>query len=99
MGTLDLVVHPGARRDSVSWDPARRLWTVECRAEASRGQANVAIARMLAGMLGVRAAELRWVRGSRSHRKVLAVGSLSDPEIRRRLEIALEPERPREGRV
>ena len=85
MTSLTIHARPGARRDTVTWDPWRRQWTVACRAPPREGQANEALLCILAEALSVPRQDLSWVRGTTGREKVLEVRGLSAEEIHRRL--------------
>lgn len=51
------------------------------------GEANDAIARLVAGWVGVSPAQARWVVGGRSADKVLEVDGMTDRELSDRLDM------------
>ena len=58
-------------------------------APPENGRANAAVVELLAEVLGLRARQLKLVRGAGSRTKVIAVDGLEASEVMRRLEAAL----------
>jgi len=73
-GALHLALHvqPGARRDAVAGPHGTRL-KIALRAPPVEGQANEALRRYVADVLGLRMAQVRLVSGAASRDKVLAL--------------------------
>ena len=85
MARLRVPVTPGARQEEiVGWrgDSLR----VKVRARAEKGLANQAVLETLARRLGVALADLSIVRGATSRDKLVEVDSLSDDELRAKLD-------------
>lgn len=81
---FEIKVVPRAGRDEVAGERDGCV-LVRVRAAAADGRANEAVRRLIADMLGVRAAEVELVRGQRSRRKTIRVAELTAAEARRRL--------------
>jgi uncharacterized protein (TIGR00251 family) len=77
-------VHPGARRARVAGLVGGAV-KVEVTAPPERGAANQAVARLLAGVLGVRAGQITVAAGRTSRSKSVAVSGLSAAEAAARL--------------
>ena len=81
---LSVRVQPRASRDEiVGWQGD--VLRVRVGAPPVEGEANAAVAALLAKALGVRASAVGVVRGQRGRDKVIQVEGLSGEEIRRRL--------------
>ena len=89
---LRVHVHPGARREGLSGFRADGSLKLEVVAKPEGGLANQAVAGLLAEALGVARARVAVVRGATSRAKLIAIEGLSEDEVRRHLESALDPE-------
>lgn len=85
MGRFEVWARPGSRQDGIEWDDWRKRWVVSCREPATEGRANEAIARLLAGWLGVPRTSVRFVSGGRTRAKLVEVGGLRESDITVRL--------------
>ncbi|MCH7735907.1 MAG: DUF167 domain-containing protein [Chloroflexi bacterium] len=83
--TLKVRVQPKASRNQVDGfqDGTLRLRVT---APPTEGQANAGVITLLAKTLGVSKSRLEIVRGHGSRNKVVAVESLTEQEVRRRIE-------------
>jgi uncharacterized protein len=84
--SLRLRVLPGAHRDEIAgWygDAVK----VRCQAPALDGRANAAVTEFLAGLLGLKRADLTLVQGLKSRDKVVEVRGLTASELYVRLGI------------
>lgn len=79
-------VSPGASRDEILGVLDGRL-RVRVAASPQEGRANAALARFVAGLLGVAPSAVRLVSGATSRRKVLRVCGVSLDEARRQLRV------------
>ncbi len=90
-------VQPRARR------PGLRDWLADgalglaVAAPPVGGRANQEVAELVAGTLGLRARDVRVVRGSRSHTKLIEVEGVDDHELRSRLSAALQASKADHG--
>ncbi len=85
-------VHPGARHQGLlGWRKDGAL-KVAVSSPPEGGRANRAVAELLAARLGVRARQVRVVRGATSRTKRIEVEGLDEDETRRRLEDAMAGE-------
>jgi uncharacterized protein YggU (UPF0235/DUF167 family) len=82
---IRLWVKANRTTDSIDWDPWRKGWAVTCRASPVRGEANRAVAELMAHWLGVAPSEIRWARAGSSRSKTLVAGGITDEEADRRL--------------
>lgn len=81
---LAVRVQPRASRDEVcGWED--QVLKVRVTAPATEGAANEACLRVLADWLGVPKSHLTILRGARSRHKLIAVASLDEESLRRRL--------------
>lgn len=85
---LEVWARPASRVDRLEWDPWRRRWQVHCRALPQGGAANESILRLLARWIDVEPDRLRWIHSGRGRAKLLAVGGLTEGDLRARLERA-----------
>jgi len=84
-GLLSVRVHPRARRSGVQgWQGA--ALRVSVTAAPSDGQANRAVAELLAATFGVSVSAVELVRGASSRDKLFRVGRLSLDDLRARLD-------------
>ena len=90
MGSVRVWARAGSEEDGISWDPWRERWVVSCRAPARSGEANEAIAGLLARWLGLAAFEVHWASAGRSRAKRLEVPGLSDEVLALRLQRAAD---------
>jgi uncharacterized protein YggU (UPF0235/DUF167 family) len=86
---IALWVKPGSRTDALAWDAWRSRWVVSCRAPASGGRANRAVAILMADWVGLPHASVQWVKSGASHAKVLSMAGITDYEAARRLQSRL----------
>jgi uncharacterized protein YggU (UPF0235/DUF167 family) len=85
---VSLRAHPAARAEKVLLQPDGSL-AVWVRAPARDGRANTAVLGALAGALGLRARQVRLLRGERGRDKLVELDLPSGAELRRRLSSAL----------
>ncbi|MGA8536654.1 MAG: DUF167 domain-containing protein [Thermoplasmata archaeon] len=85
MARISLWVKPAAKADGLAWDPWRRRWAVACRAAPTEGEANRAVARLMARWLRVPLTAVRWEKAGSSRAKVIAVDGMTDLEAADRL--------------
>ena len=85
MGRIEVWARPGSRHDGIEWDDWRKHWVVSCRESPTEGRANDAIARLLAGRLGVPRTSVRFVSGGGTRAKRVEVDGLGESEIAMRL--------------
>jgi uncharacterized protein YggU (UPF0235/DUF167 family) len=71
--------------NALEWDPWRKRWVVFCQAEATGGDANRAVATLVADWLGLPPPAVRWLIAGTSRAKVLRADGISDVEAERRL--------------
>lgn len=80
---------PRAAKDQIEgWDvdpEGRPVLKVRVRAQPVEGEANEALVRLLAKMLGVPRRNVNLARGGQSRLKMIEVTDLSDEEVRERL--------------
>ena len=81
---LAVKVVPGASREKVVGPLGERL-KVTVRKPAERGAANRALCELLAGALGVRAADVEVLRGEGRPEKEILIRGLAPEEVGRRL--------------
>ena len=81
---MKLRVSPGASRSAVVGRHADG-WKVRVAAAPERGRANDEVVRLLADALAVSPQDVRVVSGHASRDKTVALASLDDDEIERRL--------------
>ena len=84
MATLNVKVVPGASRDRVAGRYADGV-KVQVAAPPEGGRANRAVERVLAEALGVKAQQVRVVKGHTQPRKVVEVDGVEPGEVLRRL--------------
>ncbi|MBP9760257.1 MAG: DUF167 domain-containing protein [Candidatus Pacebacteria bacterium] len=68
-GYVRVRVKAGTRKERIL-QVAERVYTIEVREKAERGEANARVRALLADILGVRPEELRLVKGATSPSKV-----------------------------
>ena len=84
---LDVQTTPNASRSEiVGWHDGRLK--VKVKAPAVEGKANAELLRFLAERLGVRANQLRIVRGETARKKTIEIDAVEEGEIRERLGMA-----------
>jgi uncharacterized protein len=69
----------------VSWLGERLK--IKVKAPAVEGKANAELLRFLAEKLGVRANQLRIVRGETARQKIISIEGVDEEELRQRLEV------------
>ena len=84
MIVVSVSVHPGAARDAVTLLDDGAI-DVRLRARPVDGKANVALVRLLAERLGLRAREVRIARGAHARQKLIEVDLPSLADLRARL--------------
>ena len=84
MATVSIKVVPGASRDRVAGRLGDAL-KVQVSAPPEGGKANKAVTELLAGVLGVRANQVRVVKGHTQSRKVVQVDGLGQADVDARL--------------
>jgi uncharacterized protein YggU (UPF0235/DUF167 family) len=89
MARIRVWVKPGSARDALDWDPWRERWVVGCRAPAVGGQANRAVAALLAEWLGVPPSSVHWVHAGSSSAKELEAIDLAGAKVEERLRARL----------
>ncbi len=67
---VQVIVHPGARREGLAWR-ADGLLRVEVTAAPEWGRANAALVELLASRLGIPPQEVRVVQGKTARRKTV----------------------------
>jgi uncharacterized protein (TIGR00251 family) len=82
---LRVRVQPRATRSEIVGWRADGALSVRVAAPPVEGQANLALARLLAAALGVRPAAVSVVQGARGRDKLVEVAGLAPEEIRRRI--------------
>ena len=87
---LRVRVHPGARRERVRPRMADGAWRIEVHAAPEGGQANAAVVRLLAEVLGLRRGEVRVASGQSSRSKTIEIDGLAAADVEARLERAAE---------
>ncbi|HEY1198992.1 MAG TPA: DUF167 domain-containing protein [Thermoplasmata archaeon] len=85
MAQIRLWVKAGSTTDALAWDPWRKRWVVSCRAPPTGGEANRAVAALMADWLGLPHSSVDWVRAGSSRSKVLSADGITDAEADRRL--------------
>jgi uncharacterized protein YggU (UPF0235/DUF167 family) len=85
MARIRIWVKPGSATNALAWDMWRSCWVVSCRAPPTGGEANRAVAEMMADWLAVPRSSIAWVRAGSSRSKVLSAEGLTDAEADRRL--------------
>jgi uncharacterized protein YggU (UPF0235/DUF167 family) len=88
---IPLWVRPGSRSDGIEWDAWRARWVVHCRAPASKGAANRAVAALIADWLGLPPASVSWERAGTGRAKVLRAEGVTDDGAARRLRSRAAP--------
>lgn len=88
MTLLNVRVTPGARSDSIAgWmgdpvsNPDEAVLKVRVQAPPERGKANDAVSALIARTLGLKARDVRIVRGETSRDKVVEIEGLSRAEL------------------
>ena len=84
--SLAVWVTPGAPRDEVAGVADGRL-RLRLAAPAHEGKANAALARFVAGLLGVARRDVRLVAGAGGRRKLLRIQGVTLDEARRTLRL------------
>jgi len=84
MPTLNIKVVPGARRDRIAGRYGDGI-KVQVSAPPEDGKANQAVLRLLADHLGLRAEQVRILRGQTQPRKVVQVDGMTQAELDQRL--------------
>ena len=86
--TIKVRVQPKSSRNQVDGfqDGALR---VRVTAAPTEGQANAAVIALLAKTLGVSKSRLGIIRGYSSRDKVVSVGTLTEQEVRRKIEVGV----------
>ncbi len=87
---LDILVRPRSRRAGIVGLRADGKLMVAVTAAPEDGRANEAVAAVLGESLRVRARDVTIVRGARTRAKQVEVAGIDEPELRRRIERALE---------
>ena len=82
---LKVRVQPKASRNQVDGYRDGTLW-LRVSAPPSEGKANTGLIALLAKVLGVSKSKLEIVHGHRSRDKVVSVATLTEQEVRRRVE-------------
>jgi len=77
-------VHPNARKNELVGF-SNGIWQVKVSASPVEGKANAAVVALLSELLGVSKSRLSVIKGHTSRNKVIAVDSLSDEEVMKRL--------------
>ena len=77
-------VYPNARKNELV-GLSNGIWQVKVSAPPVEGKANAAVVALLSELLGVSKSRLSIIRGHTSRNKVIAVDSLSDEDIMKRL--------------
>ncbi len=95
MGHVAIWARAGSAEDRLAWDAWRKRWVVSCRAAATEGEANAAIAALVARWVGVPESRVRWSRAGRSRAKSLEVEGFTDAELSVRLERAADRDETR----
>jgi uncharacterized protein YggU (UPF0235/DUF167 family) len=85
MARISIWVRPGATTDSLAWDPWRKRWAVSCRAPPTNGEANRAVADLVAVWLGVPRTRVRWEKAGTSRAKTIQVVGMSELDAAERL--------------
>jgi uncharacterized protein YggU (UPF0235/DUF167 family) len=83
--SIPVWVKPGSVRDALHWDPWRRAWNVSCTSSATRGEANRAVATLLAVWLRLPPGSIRWIRSGTSRSKLIRADGIPNAEAARRL--------------
>ncbi len=78
MARISLWVKPASAKDGIDWDPWRKRWVVSCRAAPTGGEANRAVAFLIADWLGRPHSAVHWVHAGTSRAKVLQVDDVTD---------------------
>lgn len=94
---LAVRVQPGARRSGLKGRLADGTLQVAVTAPPEGGRANLAVAEVLAGALGLRPRQVTVARGATSRAKVIEIEGLGPDEVQRRLARALGEERESRG--
>lgn len=81
-------VHPGARKPGVVGRLASGEWKFAVAAPAEGGKANVAVAQLVAELLGLRTAQVTIARGHSARTKWIEVAGVDPAEVERRLRAA-----------
>lgn len=95
---LAVRVQPGARRDALIGRMADGTLKLAVTAPPEGGRANVAVAELLAEVLGLKARQVRLARGASARAKVFEVDGLDAGEVTRRLDAALANVKERKAR-
>ena len=90
---LPVRARPGAKKDALLGERAGAL-RVAVTAAPERGQANAAIASLLADALGCKASQVALLSGATARDKRFLVLGLVPDELRRRIDAALPPTLP-----
>ena len=94
---LTVRVQPGARRPGLKAWLADGALKLAVAAPPEGGRANAAVVELLAEALGLRARDVKVVRGMGSRTKLVEVEGLADGAVRSRLSEALEAPRTDHG--
>lgn len=87
---LPVKVAPGSSANGVQGWRGDEL-KVRVTAAPERGKANAAVLEVLAEALGLRRRAIRIVSGHTSARKIVEIAGMTEAEVRRSLESALQP--------
>jgi uncharacterized protein (TIGR00251 family) len=79
-GTLDIRVHPGARRNAITGDHDGAL-KVSLTTPPTDGRANAALIAFLAEKLDIPRAKITLITGETSRSKTLRLGSLTSHQV------------------
>ena len=84
MATLHIKVIPGASRDRIAGRLGDAI-KVQVSAAPERGKANDAVINLIAGLLGLRRADIQITRGHTQPRKTLEIQALSQEQLDQRI--------------
>ena len=84
MSTLHIKVIPGASRDRIAGRLGDAIKVQVC-AAPEKGKANDAVINLIAGILGLRRADVHVLRGHSQPRKVLQINGIEQSELDRRI--------------
>ena len=94
---LEVLVRPRARRAGLLGFRADGKLMLAVAAPPEDGRANEAVAELLGAALGLKARDLRVVRGQSARAKLIEVTGVDEPELRRRIERALGGAKEKRG--
>ncbi|MGQ9864331.1 MAG: DUF167 domain-containing protein [Bacteroidia bacterium] len=85
---LHVWIKPAKKAFRCRWNSARQLWEIEVPAPPTKNQANRALQKYLAELLGIPFHQITLLKGTQSREKVLKVEGISPQTLQARLHAA-----------